>query len=434
MLECALVGGGIHGTVLAQRLLQETRFDRSDIRILDPNERLLASFRRKAAACEMEAMRSTFVHHVGTEPFGLEDFAEARGREDELLPTREYPPRPSLALFLDYADDVIERRDLAALHRQAAVTGIQPRGDGQTGFVLETDAGESLATRRVVLAIGHGGRYRRPSWAEGVEGVTHVWDDEFDSRTDGESEDDNRNGDGDDDWSEGEDVNEAQGRTEDDRETVVVGGGITAVQLATCLAEHESVTLLSRDDPAVATAEADPRWINWGHVSRHLHRHPPGSKRRFEVVEDAHNAGTIPPRLSERLESLVDDGTMTHRIGDVRSARRVDGRVRLLLADGGCLTADRVALATGFEPVTEHPFVERVAAACDLERGYRGMPVLEDETLAWLGTDGDARELYVSGGLARGTAGPLAGTVVGARRAGDRIVRAIDTRTLVTAD
>ncbi|AXR83386.1 FAD/NAD(P)-binding protein [Natrarchaeobaculum sulfurireducens] len=396
MLECAIVGGGIHGTYLAQRLLEETAVERSDLRIVDPHERLLESFRRKARACEMSSMRSTFVHHVGTEPFGLEEFAEARDRGDELLPTQEYPRRPSLSLFLDHADHVIGRYDLESLHHRTSVESIQPRANDEVdgSFVLETPDGDSLVARAVVVAIGHGGRYRRPAWADGVDGISHVWDDAFDPNTAVD-------------------------------ETTVVGGGITAAQLATTLTERESVTLLSRTELETETVEADPLWINWNHVERQLHRHPPGSRRRLDVLYSAQNRGTIPPRLVSALESAADRDALSIRQGAVRSARVVDGRVRLLLETGGCLPADRVVLATGFESVFEHPFVGHVADACGLERGYRGMPILEDETLAWRRTTGDASRLFVTGALAAGTAGPLAGTVIGARRAADRICDSI---------
>ncbi|APW96542.1 hypothetical protein CHINAEXTREME_01605 [Halobiforma lacisalsi AJ5] len=68
---------------------------------------------------------------------------------------------------------------------------------------------------------------------------------------------------------------------------------------------------------------------------------------------------------------------------EVRSARAVDGKVRLLLENGGRCSADRAVVATGFTPIFEHPFVDRIAGVLGLERGHRGMPVLEDATLAW---------------------------------------------------
>ncbi len=246
-----------------------------------------------------------------------------------------------------------------------------------------------------MLAIGRGGRYRTPDWANGVDGITHVRDG-FDPDRRAE-------------------------------ETVVVGGGVTAAQLATCLADREPVTLLSRRDLEEAAIEADPRWINWSHVERRLHRHPPGSRNRLEVVREARNDATVPPTLLDRLESAAADGDLRTRIGEVESARAVDGSVRLLLEDGGCCSAERAVLATGFDPVFDHPFVDRVAEELELERGYRGMPMLEDETLAWRRPDGTRSPVFVTGALAAGTVGPFAGNVAGARRAADRLVEPISS-------
>ena len=390
MLECAVVGGGIHGTYLVQRLLEGTSLRRSEVAILDPGEELLESFRRKAEACAMTELRSTFVQHVGTEPFGLESFAEAHDREAELRPTPGYPRRPSLGLFLDYADYVIDGNDLAALHRRARVEAIRRAPEG---MVLETDDGP-VESRRCVLAIGHGGRYAWPAWAKGVAGIEHVWD--------------------------GFDPDERAGHT------VVVGGGVTAGQLAVELGASERTTVLSRHPFERAVTEAEPPWINWNHIERELLRHPPGSRARFETIREARNDATIPPHVFEPFEERIADGSVTVRFDEVERARAVDGTVRLAPTGGGCLRADRVVLATGFAPVFEHPFVRRVAETLGLERGHRGMAVLDDRTLAWRDRDGGRTPLFVTGALAAGTVGPLAGTVAGARRAADRIVPAVD--------
>ncbi|MFC4247801.1 FAD/NAD(P)-binding protein [Natribaculum luteum] len=391
---CIIVGGGIHGTYLAQRLLEDAPFDRSDVLIVDPHDRLLASFREKAKACGMEALRSTFVHHVGTEPFGLESFAEANDREDELVPTVDYPPRPSLDLFLDYSDYVIDRKNLGSLHRRAAVDAIHELPDG-TGLRLETTEGP-IDTNYCILAIGHGGHYRWPDWAAGLDGVEHIW--------------------------EGFDPDASADRT------IVVGGGITAAQLACELSETESVTLLSRHPLEWEVSEADPPWINWSHVEETLHIHPPGSSDRFEVISDARNAATIPPYLYQELGNRINEGELTLAQGAVDSATVEDGSVRLSLDHGLQLLGDRVVLATGFEPVFDHPFVDRIADELELARGYRGMPVLDDDTLAWQRDDGWFVPLYVSGALALGAVGPYAPNIPGARRAGDRITAAIKHR------
>lgn len=56
MYDCVIVGGGIHGTYCCQRLLEDTALEREDLLLADPREQLLASFRRKASACEMDEL------------------------------------------------------------------------------------------------------------------------------------------------------------------------------------------------------------------------------------------------------------------------------------------------------------------------------------------------------------------------------------------
>ena len=391
-VRCAIVGGGVHGVHLAARLLDETSLDRREIVILDPNDRLLASFRRKAYACGMETLRSTYVQHVGTEPFGLESFAEARGREDELRPTVDYPDRPTRPLFLDHADHVIETNGLDTLHRQSAVERVERRVGG--GFRLKTSTG-GVDTAACALAIGHGDRYELPSWAEGVEHAAHVWDG-FDPDATADH-------------------------------TVVVGGGITAVQLACTLSQDASVTMVSRHPLEWEVSEADPPWLNWNHVEREIHRYPRASKARLDAVRDARNSATVPPTRYDTLEERIDVGRLRIVEGDVTDATARGGGVALGLEDGEVIETDRVVCATGFEPVHRHPFVESLAADLDLARGYRGLPVLRDATLAWETVDGEALPLYVSGTLALATVGPYAPNIPGAKRAADRITSAIES-------
>jgi len=403
---CVIVGGGIHGTYLSQRLLEDTTLDRSEIAIIDPNDRLLASFRRKARGCGMEALRSTYVQHVGTEPFGLESFAKTHDREDELCPTVDYPDRPSLKLFLDYADHVIEAKDLDGLHRQAALKTINERNDGS--LILTTTGGE-IDTHSCILAIGHGEQYRIPEWAAGVDSVDHVWDG-FDlaaatesSRTD---------------------------TVDENEEIVIIGGGITAAQLACTLSEHRPVTILSRHPLEWEVSEAEPPWINWHHIERNLHCHPPASKARLDTVREARYSSTIPPHLYDTIDNRLETGRLRIFQGEVETATAIDsgGGVRLTLDDGFAVEVDQVVCATGFEPIFWHPLVDRLVAELDLDRGYCGLPMVDDSTLAWQTIEGQSLPLYVSGALALGVVGPYVPNIPGARRTADRIVEVINSQ------
>ncbi len=385
-VEWVVVGGGIHGTYVARELL-EAGVPREELAVLDSHGELLTSFRRKARACGMDTLRSNYVQHIGPSPFGLQRFAEARNREDELVPTRNSQPRPTLDLFFDYADQVIERFDLDELVSEATVTDVEADGS----LVVDTTAG-AMRAERLVLAVGQGERYRRPAWTRGQPRVEHVW----------------------------EDATRPVDAVEDDETVWVVGGGITAGQVATTLADRvDSITLCTRHPIREALREADPRWLNWNYIEDELHTLPAGSKARFERLRRARNGGTMPPYLTRELETTPNVTVRRDEIEDV--VRAADGLLASCRREGGG-HVDRILLATGFEPVFEHPFVRSLVDSLSLQTGHRGMPVLDDETLAWRTESGESSRVLATGKLAEGTVGPFAGNIPGARRAAERIV------------
>jgi len=391
--EYVVVGGGIHGTCLANYLLDDGGYTHDEIRILEPRDKLLASFERKARQCGMETLRSTFVQHIDTEPFSLESFADGAGREAELVAADDYPNRPTLDLFLDHARAVVDRADIDDCHRQTRAVGID-ESDG--GLHVETPE-STLKARRVVLALGLGAGPTRPEWATGLSDdapVTHVWNDAFDPST----------------------------AAAFDGETYVVGGGITAGQLACTLSEQTSVTLLSRHQLKIAISEADPYWLNWRHLERELHALPPGSQARHDRIRAARNDGTIPPYVERRLDEARDCGALDVRIGEIVCANASENGLLLRFADGTTDANAQVILATGLDPVPEHPLVSTVAESLSLQRGTNRFPVLDDRTLAWQRADGSASAVYVSGALAEPTVGPFARNVVGARRVAERLL------------
>ncbi|NDJ52085.1 MAG: NAD(P)-binding protein, partial [Chloroflexi bacterium] len=74
MLDGLIIGGGIHGTTLAQRWLKSGP---ADIRILDPHPRLLARWTRLTRSTGMRFLRSPAWHHLHADPRHLEQFAPA---------------------------------------------------------------------------------------------------------------------------------------------------------------------------------------------------------------------------------------------------------------------------------------------------------------------------------------------------------------------
>lgn len=392
-VDWLIVGGGIHGLSVARELL-EAGVSRDDIVVADEHGVFLASFRRKARACGMETLRSNCGHHLGTSPFGLEAFAQAEDRADELIPTEDHQPRPTLDLFLDHTAAVIDKLELESVLRQATVTGVR---DGDPAVVETTDG--PVRAANVVLAVGPGDQFSRPEWARDHPQVEHVWDNQTPPT-----------------------------EVVDDGERIwIVGGATTAAQFATSVAgTADSVILCLRRQLRVGLHEAAPQWLNWTHITEALHSLPPGSEARYDRVRDARKDGTVPPYLERELREST---TIDLRYETITTV--VEGTDGLLLAGEREMghSADRVVLATGFASAYDRPLVRALSESCSLARGYRGMPVLDDETLRWNHQTGECSNIFVTGKLAEGTLGAFAGNIPGARRAAERIAEQALTET-----
>ena len=83
MLDWLIVGGGIHGALLARVLIEEAGVELDRLRVLDPHPEPLARFRQCAAATGLDYLRSSVVHHLDGDPMSLRHFAERQGRRGE---------------------------------------------------------------------------------------------------------------------------------------------------------------------------------------------------------------------------------------------------------------------------------------------------------------------------------------------------------------
>ncbi|WP_263020715.1 FAD/NAD(P)-binding protein [Natronobiforma cellulositropha] len=390
-----MVGGGVHGTHLAVRLLEEGVVGRDELRIVDP-QGLLGGFRRQCRQCGMDEFRSPFVHHVDRDPFSLRDFARARGREDELVSSSVGADRPTVSLFFDHADWVCDRLGLASAVVEATVTGLEERRDGVD---LETTAGR-LRARWCLLAVGHGGAYASPEWADGLPAsapVSHVFEREFDPAAIGETA--------------------AVG---------VVGGAITAAQLATTVAQPgREVTLFARSPFRVETLEASTDWAHFSGVVADLQALPAASRERERTVLEARHDGSVAPHAFRRVREALERGSVTLERSEITTATEAGGTVVVTCRDGSAACLDELVCATGFGSPYDGVLLRRLGAGDALETGYRGAPVLDDGSLRWRRRDGSRSRLFVTGAAAQQVLGPFARNVIGARRAGDLIVEAL---------
>lgn len=391
-LRWAIVGGGIHGTHLALRLLGEGIAAPGELKVFDRFADPLHRWTRTARRIGMRYLRSPRVHHLGSDPQDLVAFTRTvRGTLDRspwLGPYR----RPSTELFARHTAALAEAVDLAANWQAEAVTRIEPSGEG--GWTIRTEH-DAWRADRVVLAVG-GTAAHWPEWAGPVseaapDRIAHAFG--------------------------------ADDLAPPDRHaaTVIVGGGLSGAQWALERASRgEPVVLLTRRHLDVAPFDTDPGWLGPRHMQAFLREADPG--RRRTAIDGARLQGTVTGEIRLEVARARREGRLETRVGQVRdvSVDATDGLVRLQVVtpEGDCesIPASGIGLATGFGPgLPGGTLVERLVAACRPPTAACGFPITGRD-LAWM------PGLHVMGRLAELELGPVAGNISGARRAADRIL------------
>ena len=388
-LDWLIVGGGVHGTHLAHVLVDALGVTRDRLRVLDPNPQPLAQWDRLTANVDMTYLRSTSVHHLALHPDDLLRF----GSRLQGLPVPPFAhpyARPAHALFQAHCRHVCATHRLDELFTQGAAQGLA-RCAG--GWRVQTEQG-SLEARRVLLAIGRTW-LNWPGWASAVQAgggsVHHIFQQDF----------------------------LAAGLPALAR-FVVVGGGITAAQVALQLAHRApgSVTLLMRHPIRENDFDADAGWFGPKFLDGFQATACYGQRR--QMIGTARFRGSIPPAIARAVREAAGRGLLALRQGEVASASvGAQGATRLRLADGGQIEADQIILATGFDPTRPgHEWLDRAIAAHNLPCAACGYPIV-DQTLCW------APGLYVSGALAELEIGPIAANIAGARHAARRLQQVV---------
>jgi hypothetical protein len=389
MMEWLIVGGGIHGTYMANLLAHQPDLAPGQIGILDPHDRLLALWNRMTSNCGMRHLRSPATHHIDLPILSIYRFAKTpRGR-----PLSDFIPpynRPSLTLFRAHSEQVIEANGLSRRHIRARALAV--RRDG-TRLVVETTNGP-MKTRRLLLAVGMSEQLCRPVWAQRLRfreaPIIHAFDADFQRGAEG------RNG-----------------------QTIVVGGGITAVQTALNLAANPGarVTLLARRALQESQFDFNPCWIG-PKCLRRFYREDYRTRRA--LIDDARLPGSLPGEVLKEFRQALAQSRLAFHQAAIQEASW-DGGVVHIRTTHGLFEADNIVLATGFRP--ERPggrLVDRLIEDFHLPCNPCGYPIV-GEDLQW------GRNIYVTGPLAELQVGPCARNIVGARNAGRKLLASLAT-------
>jgi cation diffusion facilitator CzcD-associated flavoprotein CzcO len=380
-----IIGGGIHGTHLSLHLMRRGGVSPERIRVLDPYPAPLAVWDRVTRAVGMAYLRSPIVHNLHWDQGSLGLFA----RLNQQAPmTRFIPPfgRPSLELFNAHAAHLIRKFGLDQLRIQRRAESIQRTG---SGWRVETSDG-ALDADRVVLAIGLSEQPYWPEWAQAHRTdsrVQHIFAPDFDRET-----------------------------LPDWEQAVVVGGGITAAQVALALAARNpgTVTLVRRHDERVFDFDSDVGWMNAINLRGFEQISDQGERRR--VIRQARHRGSMPRDVASALSAAVQSGAIRVSESGAESLSEDKSTLCLTLSNGEILPADQIILATGY--IQTRPggaMIDRLIGEYELATAACGYPIVS-QSLEW--TQG----LHVSGPLAELEVGPAARNIIGARMAGQRLI------------
>lgn len=388
MLDVLIIGGGPHGTHLAITLLAKHGLRRGRLGVLDPHDTPLGQWWHCADNTGMTHLRSPVVHHLGVDPWELRDHARAHGFDHRAHFRAPYD-RPSVALFRHHCEWLEDEHGLAQVRIKGLAKGIEI----ESGCVQVETSDGLLCARQVVLALGASSSLHRPSWAGGLlaQGATvhHLFEPGF-----------------------------CTSQVRDGERVAVIGGGISAAQVALALAARRcTVHLVCRHAAKVHTFDSDPGWVGPKYMRGFLAE--PDPDRRRQKITAARHRGSMPEEVAEALERAADAGTIDLLQGEVQSAQ--------VLADSGpppliglsvvesFLPVDRVILATGFvRQRPGGPMVDRLVEEHELSCAECGYPILSPD-LRW------HDRVIAAGPLAELQLGPVARNLVGARRAAERI-------------
>jgi pyruvate/2-oxoglutarate dehydrogenase complex dihydrolipoamide dehydrogenase (E3) component len=379
-----IIGGGIHGVHIAARLLGEAGVDRERLAIVDPNDGLLAVWRRCTTVTGMKHLRSPAVHNVDIAHSSLFDFVGRRRRKSKTF-IAPYN-RPSLKSFNAHCDRVSKTYALSERHVRGLATDCSVRPEG---VEVSLASGDVLSSRHLVLALGASHHLAYPDWALGhPDRIHHVFDPEFTE------------------WpSSAERI-------------AVVGGGISAAQVALRLVEdgHE-VTVVTRHPWRHHQFDSDPGWL--GPKLMKAFSREPRPERRRGMIDEARHRGSIPPDVERALRAASEGDRLVVTQAEVEAVERDGTSSTLQLGETTPLVVDRVFVATGFSPSRPGgALVDRLVDTAGLACAPCGYPVV-DTALRW------HEHIQVSGPLAELELGPVARNIAGARRAGDRIVKSL---------
>lgn len=433
------------------------------VAVIDCFGEWLGGWKDNFAALRIPRLRSLMNAHA--DPYdhrSMEYYAEYRKRGDELVTLPELVQRdknfdgpyqvPTTSIFEDFHDALIRAYGVGDMVQKGKVVSIRPLQNTITNssiadeaifeVQLENAEGKSkvLKTKRVVCAMGPSYSTTQAPWEASLQTnptlenykdkILHA--DEIVP------------------WLKAQrhKQHEMNHCASDPKRLLIVGGGITSVQLALLASQSEwcsEVTFLQRSKSLSRQFDVETKWFGSARGRLLEEFWLCDSIGRLERLRDARRGGSIPPELLKELESKSNHcaGKLTLREEvEITKVCWEHNHLVVILDDNdesSELRCDRIWLATGSENHLDNYVALNLLRETLPIQSINGLPIL-DSDLSWKLPDchetGNEEEepawkqqarkrCFVCGVLAALELGPDALNLVGARHGAVRIAKAI---------
>lgn len=375
-VRIAVIGGGMQGITFTAFALHNGIVTADEICMIDPNGTPMAVLEERFRDCVTEHLRSGLGDHCGCDEDSFESFVQRERREHDLRTTSR---RPTVGLFLDHTRFVVRHHKMADLTLAARAVWISKGEDGH--WYINTNQG-IVRAERIHICVGQRAPFY-PDWARALRGhdprISHIFDRDYElcELPDGEV-------------------------------VSVVGGGITAAQVACSIADSgRKVILLTRRPLSGGSGKGSDDWKDNEMRLRVLCSCE--WTERFNVLRKHGDRGTVPPWELERIETHIQDGRIEHSVCNVEAMVPTALGVELIKRDGATVHSHVSVLATGL--TSELPsWLIGSALAAGLPFDALRRPILQDN-LQW----GDDTCIFLHGVHAAPVVGPFAANISGAR-------------------
>eukprot|EP00555_Chaetoceros_dichaeta_P013404 CAMPEP_0198254286 /NCGR_PEP_ID=MMETSP1447-20131203/4607_1 /TAXON_ID=420782 /ORGANISM="Chaetoceros dichaeta, Strain CCMP1751" /LENGTH=476 /DNA_ID=CAMNT_0043940277 /DNA_START=14 /DNA_END=1444 /DNA_ORIENTATION=+ len=407
----------VDGTQINRRNHSFKVHKRLKVCVVDVNDSWLHSWKKNFETLDIEFLRSPALAHPDNfDQNALLAYAVANNRTDELLDTvnakneKLFAPMnlwnlPSTRLFLDFCENLADSLDHDYI--QGHISGITMKSPDtlRHPFRVELENGRRFLTAKaVILATGPNGRSTVPP------GFQSIPRDSARLLS----------------WTQ---LNRV---LPDSNRILVVGGGLTAVQVALKLIKLGKTCILCSRRPLVEKHfDIGLEWFELRTAAKRISDfYYQDIADRLTALKKARGGGSVPPLYMREVEKAECSGKLRRIVGEARHDIRPEQNGLLNIAvttrenveiDSFCV--HQIVLACGIEPdCRQNPVVKSVLDTWPIPI-QGGLPLVTDD-LRWKAK----LPLYVVGSLGALNTGPDAGNLMGIRRAAQLVSDSLECR------